>query len=162
MIILYSKEIADSIEIFMSERINRDCYHFDNEKGVFSYKFIPDCKIKSVYCMVFVGEALFHVISVLELKIEDENVETMLNYISEINEHLDYTKFALNSERKEIYCKCCADCKDIELTDKIISKSLYEGVHLVKIFGDFLYDIAEGREIDRDAFQKVFRNNTMH
>ena len=156
---MYSKEIADSIEIFMSKRINKDCYHFNNEKGVFSYNFIPDCKIKSVYCMVFVEETLFRVISVLDLKIEDENVETMLNYINEINEHLDYTKFAVNSEKKEIYCKCCADCKDITLTDEIISRSLHKGVHLVKIFGDFLCDIAEGIEIDQEAFQMLIAND---
>ena len=155
---MYSKEIADSIKNFMSKRINKDCYHFNNENGVFSYNFIPDCKIKSVYCMAFVEEALFHVISVLDLKIEDENVETTLNYLDEINEHLDYTKFALNSEKKEIYCKCCADCKNITLTDELISRSLHEGVHLVKIFGDFLCDIAEGREIDREAFQKLISN----
>ncbi len=156
---MYSKEIADSIKNFMSKRINKDCYHFNNEKGVFSYNFIPDCKIKSVYCMVFVEETLFHVISVLDLKIEDENFETMLNYINEINEHLDYTKFAFNLEKKEIYCKCCVDCKDIALTDEIISRSLHEGVHLVKIFGDFLYDIAEGRKVDREVFQKVIAND---
>lgn len=153
---MYSKEIADSIKSFMSKRINKDCYHFNNEKGVFSYNFIPDCKIKSVYCMVFVEETLFHVISVLDLKIEDENVETMLNYI---NEHLDYTKFAFNSEKKEICCKCYVDCKDITLTDEIISRSLHEGVYLVKIFGDFLCDIAEGIEIDQEAFQMLIAND---
>lgn len=156
---MYSKEIADSIENFISKRINKDCYHFNNEKGVFSYNFIPDCKINSVYCMVFVEEALFHVISVLDLKIEDENIETTLNYLDEINEHLDYTKFAFNLEKKEIYCKCCADCKDITLTDEIISRSLHEGVHLVKIFGDFLCDIAEGKEINLEAFQKIIAND---
>lgn len=36
---MHSKEIADSIGIFMSKRINKDCYHFNNEKGVFSYNF---------------------------------------------------------------------------------------------------------------------------
>ena len=156
---MYSKEIADSIKNFMSKRINKDCYHFNNENGVFSYNFIPDCKIKSVYCMAFVEEALFHVISVLDLKIEDENIETTLNYLDEINEHLDYTKFAFNSEKKEIYCKCCAGCKDITLTDEIISRSLHEGVHLVKIFGDFLCDIAEGKEINLEAFQKIIAND---
>ena len=157
---MYSKEIAVSIEKFMSKKINKNHYNFNDEKGVFSYNFIPDCKIKSVYCMVFVEETLFHVISVLDLKIADENVETMLNYLNEINQYLDYTKFVFNSEKKEIYCKCCTNCKDITLTDEIISRSLHEGVHLVKIFGDFLYDIAEGREIDREAFQTLISNET--
>lgn len=156
---MYSKEITDSIKNFMSKRINKDCYHFNNEKGVFSYNFIPDCKIKSVYCMVFVEKTLFHVISVLDLKITDENVDAMRNCLTEINQHLDYTKFAFNSEKKEVYCKCCADCKDITLTDEIISRSLHEGVHLVKIFGDFLYDIAEGIEIDQEAFQILIVND---
>ena len=112
--------------------------------------------------MVFVEKTSFHVISVLDLKIADENVETMLNYLNEINQHLDYTKFAFNSEKKEIYCKCCTNCKDITLTDEIISRSLYEGMYLVKIFGDFLYDIAEGREIDREDFQKLILNEIIN
>lgn len=155
---MYSKEIAISIENFMSKRINKDCYNFDNKIGVFSYKFIPNCKIKNVYCMIFVEETLFYVISVLDLKIADENVAFMRNCLNEINQHLDYTKFAFNSEKNEIYCKCCADCKDITLTDEIISRILYESVYLVKIFGDFLYDIAEGREIEQEDFRKLISN----
>lgn len=108
--------------------------------------------------MVFVEETLFHVISVLDLKITDENVNTMRDCLNEINQHLDYTKFAFNSEKNEIYCECCTNCKDITLTDEIISRSLHEGVHLVKIFGNFLCDIAEGREVDREAFQKLISN----
>jgi hypothetical protein len=152
---MYSKKIADSIENFMSKRINKECYHFNKEKGVFSYNFIPNCKIKSVYGMVFVKETLFYVISVLDLKIADENVETMLNYLNEINQHITSAKFEFNSDKKEISCKRCVNCKEITLTDEIISRSLRDDLYFIKIFGDFLYDIAKGREIDEKGFRNL-------
>ena len=158
MIFMYSKEIAESIERFLSERIDKDRYDFNAEKGVFSYYFIPNCKIKSMYSMIFVEETSFSVVSSLELVIPYDREETILKYLTEINQYTDSTKFVLDLETKEIYCECCTNCKDVVLTDDIISHSLRDGLYLVKIFGDFLCDISEGREIDEEEFKTCLLN----
>lgn len=148
----YSREIAESIKNYMNS-INMK-YAFDEEDGLFTYELSPNSNFDKLNCYIWIDETAYYIISELNITITDDTIESISALLNEINYSAIFTNFVFDINKKKVYCQCYTNCKGIIPSNEIIAESLFGAMVLVTKYGEFIFEIAEGKEIDKEAFQK--------
>ena len=130
-------------------------YLFDEDEGVFRYLLRPNSKINKMLCELILGKDGFSVLSYFNINIEENRIESLTELLNKINKYTKFTSFVFNADKKEVYCQCYTNCCGVIPSKEIINSSLFGGIELVARCGDYLADVAAGKEIEQNELQKL-------
>ncbi len=149
----YSKEIAEAIKEYMKSIDMK--YEFDEENGILMYNLKSSSNLGRINGYICVYESAYDVVSNIDFFVEDNAIADIYECLSKINCYSSFTNLIFSQDKKIVYGQCHTNCEGIIPTKEIIEESIFGADMLVNTYGDILCDVAEGKEIDQEAFQRL-------
>lgn len=148
----YSSAIADAINTFLKN----DGWHFsfDEETGRFTFGLTLQCKLRNADYRIRVGEDSYTVYVYVPLKADDENLQTMSEFLHRANYGLKAGNFELDCDDGEIRYKIHVDSEDTVPTDAIIKNSIYTPAAMLDRYSEGILGILFRDETAEQAVER--------
>lgn len=119
------------------------------------FKMNINSKLEQTIFTINICKNTYSVSAYLDFDIKEEALDTLSEYLHRINSYCLFSNFEFAIDKKMIYSTSWVNCVGITPSYEMIKESIYDVKELIEDWEDFLADIVDGKQPDKEKFEQI-------